>query len=394
MKLNRISQTLLTTLAVSILAPTAVANESKASIDFRLRYENVSQDNALKDADALTLRTKLNFKTATYNNFSGFVEFEDSRSIGIDDYNDTNGNGAGYSVIADPETTELDQAYVQYKAGAVTAKLGRQVITFDNHRFVGHVGWRQDKQTFDAASFNYTAKDKFSVSYAYVTKRNRIFGEEKDLDSKDHLLNASLQTGVGKLTGYSYLLEIDEGADNSLDTYGVRLSGGKKVGGGKLSYTAEYANQSSEAGGNDYDASYLLAELGYTVSGITYKGGYELLGSDDGMYGFSTPLATLHAFNGWSDQFLGTPAQGLQDLYVSAAGKAMGGKWFVAYHDYSADESTSTVDDFGSELNVSYGRAFNKTFSGGIKFSAYSAGDSATGKVDTDKLWVWLGAKF
>ncbi|MAG75603.1 MAG: hypothetical protein CL811_02480, partial [Colwelliaceae bacterium] len=84
MKLNRISQTLLTTLAVSILAPTAIANESKASIDFRLRYENVSQNNALKDADALTLRTKLNFKTATYNNFSGFVEFEDSRSIGID----------------------------------------------------------------------------------------------------------------------------------------------------------------------------------------------------------------------------------------------------------------------------------------------------------------------
>ena len=64
MKLNRISQTLLTTLAVSILAPTAIANESKASIDFRLRYENVSQDNALKDADALTLRTKFKLQNS------------------------------------------------------------------------------------------------------------------------------------------------------------------------------------------------------------------------------------------------------------------------------------------------------------------------------------------
>ena len=35
--------------------------------DFRLRYEAVDQENALKDADALTLRTLLNFKTKSRN---------------------------------------------------------------------------------------------------------------------------------------------------------------------------------------------------------------------------------------------------------------------------------------------------------------------------------------
>jgi hypothetical protein len=34
--------------------------------------------------------------------------------------------------------------------GKLSGKIGRQVITMDNHRFVGHVGWRQDRQTFDA----------------------------------------------------------------------------------------------------------------------------------------------------------------------------------------------------------------------------------------------------
>lgn len=320
--------------------------------------------------------------------------------MGIDDYNDKVGNGGEYSVIADPETTELDQAYVQYKSDGVTAKLGRQVITLDNHRFVGHVGWRQDKQTFDAASVAYK-QDKLSLNYAYITKRNRIFGEEADLDAKDHLINLSYKLDAGKLSAYSYLLEVDEGADNSLDTYGVRFAGAKKMGDNKLLYTAEYATQSSETDTTDYDADYMLAELGYVTNGITIKGGYELLGSDDGNYAFSTPLATLHKFNGWADMFLGTPKQGLADMYVTVAGKAFGGKWSATYHDFSADEDTnvanddgsvSRIDDFGSEIDIAYTRGFNKTFSGGVKFAAYSAEDGSY--VDTDKLWIWVGAKF
>jgi hypothetical protein len=30
----------------------------------------------------------------------------------------------------------------------------------------------------------------------------------------------------------------------------------------------------------------------------------------------------------------------------------------------------------------------------GIKYANYSAGDSAAGKVDADKVWVWLGKRF
>jgi hypothetical protein len=38
-----------------------------------------------------------------------------------------------------------------------------------------------------------------------------------------------------------------------------------------------------------------------------------------------------------------------------------------------------------------YAKAINKTFKAGIKYAAYNAGDT---KVDTDKVWVWLEAKF
>jgi hypothetical protein len=363
----------------------------KTSANMNLRYEGVSQDNALKDASAFTLRTRLTYETGTVAGFSSLVEFEDSRVVaGIDDYNNTLGKNAGeYSVIADPETTELDQFFLQYKQGKFGAKAGRQVITMDNHRFVGHVGWRQDRQTFDALSLDFKPMEGMILDYSYITQRNRIFAEAKDIDSNDHLLNASYKTGIGKVTAYGYLLEVDNDTSNGLDTFGLRLNGGKDI-----TYSLEYATQSSDSEGVSYDADYILAEVGTKFSGLGFKLGYELLGSDDGNYGFATPLATLHKFNGWSDQFLNTPKEGLQDLYVSVGGKLSGGKWALVFHKFDADQASATVDDLGSEIDAVYNYSFTKNYSGGIKFSAYSAGDIGSGKVDTEKLWLWVNAKF
>lgn len=360
----------------------------KASANLNLRYESVEQDNAAKDADALTLRTRLNYTTGAFNGFSAAVELENSIAI-IDDYNDATGSGAGYSVIADPDHTELDQAFIQYKGDKLTGKIGRQVITMDNHRFVGHVGWRQDRQTFDALTLGYQLSDATKVSYAYLSKRNRIFSDEKDIDAKDHLLNLSHKLSAGTLTGYAYLLEEDKTGGAAIDTFGVRYSGSTKLSGNKFTYSAEFASQDNDTA--DKSASYLAFEAGTVISNINLKAGYELLGSDNGEYGFATPLATLHKFNGWADQFLGTPAQGLQDIYVSVGGKLAGGSWTVVAHDFSADESSSTVDDLGSEIDAVYAKAINKTFKAGIKYAAYNAGDI---KVDADKVWVWLEAKF
>lgn len=373
--------------SVSAASFAAIETEmGTASVDFRLRYEGVSQDNALKDADALTLRTKANFKTISKDGFYGFVELENSFAV-IDDYNDTNGNGTEYSVVADPETTEIDQAYVGYKTDKLDVKLGRQVITMDNHRFIGHVGWRQDKQTFDALSASYALSEKVKATYAYINKRNRIFADEKDIDSKDHLFNVTYSAPMGTLTGYGYLLEVDNGTDNSLNTFGARFAGKADA----VSYTLEAATQTAEAGGVEYDTTYLLAEAGTKLGAVNVKVGYESLGSDDGMAGFATPLATLHKFNGWADQFLGTPAQGLDDLYATVAGKGLSGKWSVTFHSYSANEASDTVDDLGSELNAVYTTKIAKKYPVGVKYAMYSAGDI---KVDTDKLWLWVGASF
>lgn len=357
----------------------------KVSGDFNLRYEGVEQDNAAKDATAVTLRSRITLATKEASGFSAVVGVENVTHI-VDDFNGAGLDGdPAYSVVADPEVTELDQGFVQYKNKSVTAKVGRQVITLDGHRFVGHVGWRQDRQTFDAASVNFSSGD-LSAYGAYITKRNRIFADDRDIDAKDVLLNLSYKTPVGKLTGYSYLLEEDD-SGTTIDTYGISLNGSKDLSGTKAIYGAEFATQ--ERG--DLDTTYMSITGGAVVNGVTLKANYEVLGSDDGAGAFITPLATLHKFNGWADQFLGTPAVGLTDLNFTVSTKALGGKVVGMYHVYDSDEGSV---DFGDELNLLYATKFNKTFSGGVKYAMYSAGDDASGKVDTDKLWVWVGAKF
>ena len=349
--------------------------------DIRIRYEDVNNDNT--DSDGMTIRTRLGYMTDTYSEFSAYVEFEDVRDMfGIDDEE---------GLIPDPEVTEVEQGFLQYKNDQVAAKVGRQVITLDGHRFVGHVGWRQDRQTFDAARVQFMPMNKLSVDLSYLWKRNRIFAEMADADSDDVLINVGYASPIGKLVGYGYLLD-DSTRDEESDTYGVSLTGKS----GLFSYTLEVASQEITDGGVDYDTDYLFAEGGLALSDVTLKLGYELLGSDDGDASFTTPLATLHKFNGWADVFLGgafdpaaTP-DGLEDIYISVSGKLADYNLSAIYHDFRSDEGST---DYGSEIDLQAGRKFGKHYNAGIKYAAYSDdGFNASG--DVDKLWVWVGMGF
>ena len=370
----------------------AAQAENKASLsgDFRLRYEGVSQNNALRDAEALTLRSRLSVKTKQLSGWSITLEGENVVAL-VDDYSvPPTGDRVGqFSVVADPETTEIDQAFIEYQGENLSAKLGRQVITLDGHRFVGHVGWRQDKQTFDAVSLQWAPSAGLNLQAMYIDKRNRIFADEADIDSQDVLMNLAYQTPVGQLTAYSYLLDSDD-SGNQIDTYGASLSGVKKIENSKWLYRAELATQERNT---DIDTVYVNLEAGLGNDFITAKLGYERLGSDDGLGGFVTPLATLHKFNGWADLFLATPKQGLEDVYFSLSGKVFAGNWLFTYHDYKADVTLTSESNLGNELNLQYTRKFGDHFYAGLKFADYSSGDASLGQVDTEKLWAWLGYK-
>jgi len=375
--------------------------DGDAGLDLRYRLELVDQDGFSKNATASTLLSKIWYKTAEVNGFSAYVEGTNVIVIGKELYNSTVNGNILRPVVADPEVTEFNQGYVQYRTEKLTLKAGRQGINLGHQRFVGTVGFRQNDQTYDAASAIFTPAKNLTATYSYVWNINRIFGNSHpfgDLDTNTQFVNV-IYSGFefAKITAYAYLIDLNDAPVFGLSssTYGARLEGNKAVSDKlKLGYQLEYASQSDyKDNPNNYSADYWNASLSASSSGLTGQIAYELLGSDNGV-AFQTPLATLHKFNGWADKFLSTPGAGLEDLNASIAYKApgktgLGGTLFkVVYHDFSSDVGNSS---FGTEWDFLISKKVTKHITASVKAAFYNADNFAT---DTSRFWFTVGAKF
>jgi hypothetical protein len=373
--------------------------DSKVNISFRARYEGVDEDGANgasdTDATALTLKSRITLKTGAYKNWSLGVEV-DNVTAAVDDYNDLTLSYIGSdSVVADPEGTDVNQAYLQYNTGKVKITAGRQRILHNNQRFVGGVGWRQNEQTYDGYRIQYAASDALSIDYSFIHNANRIFASNSkkadNLSGAFHLANAAYKINKAhKISAFAYVLDFDTAHAMSSSTYGALYNG--KFGAVNVNLSA--ATQ-SDTGDNtvSYDASYYNAEIGTKLGSVTVLGGIEVLGSDNGKAAFSTPFATLHKFQGFADKFLGTGsstgmANGVEDTYITVKTKLNGIKLAATYHDLASDEGSI---DYGTELDLVAAYKFKKNYNLLVKFSSYSSDDLST---DTSKLWLQVATKF
>lgn len=376
--------------AASASPPLGTAlREGRLQLDLRLRYETVHQDNALEDAEALSLRTRLGYTTQPWNRLQAFVELENVDAL-VDDYSGTP-PPQRFSVIPDPEGTELNQWGLRYSGGpGWEARIGRGRLNFDNARWIGSVGWRQNEQTFDGVFLKATPRADLSLNAAYLRRVRSIFFTSVSLEGV--LLNAQWVVSPAlSLTAYGYGLDYEQptAATPDADTAGLRVNGHYPLGAGwALQVTAEAAQQSATTASGDFDALYALGELGLSHQGCSLTMSYESLGSDDGRYAVMTPLATLHAHNGWNDVFLVTPATGLRDLHVRLGGSFGKTAWLMKVHDFRADVGGAR---YGRELNLQLTRPLGDGLSGGLKYGAYRADALA---VDTDKAWAWLQYQF
>jgi len=382
---------------------TEALTSGTVSFSSRARYESVKQDNDLKDADAFTVRTTLGYKTGQFHGFSGFAEFENVSRLGSERFNSLSNGQTDYSVVADPTGTDVNQAYLAYNAMDTELRLGRQEITYRQapfHRFVGNVLWRQNHQTFDAFSIQNTSLQDTRLSYAYIDKVHTIFGRDRNagiisngkIDLDAHLFNVQ-HSGlpIGNLEGYGYFLDYRDARETSSKTLGARLSGSQPINDQvDVIYTAEYASQNDYKSGQMSRQNYYLAELGGKYKGWVAKLSYEVL-EGDGTDSFQTPLGTNHAFQGWADQFLVTPADGIKDRYVTIAGPVLGAQFVISYHDYKTDNQSL---DAGSEWNVLLQKTFNQHYTLGIKYADYRADSDFPATVDTEKLWIYGQVRF
>ncbi len=380
-------------------APLSAAAQTQAAgdwiIDTRLRYESVSQD-GLNDADALTLRTRLGYETRAFNGFTLLAELEGVAQL-TDDFNDTVNGNTAFATVPDPEAFEINRLQVTW-AGAQGRRIvaGRQRIILNNARFVGNVGFRQNEQAFDALRIEARPFEHAAFTYVYIDNVRRIFGDDSaqgEWDSDSHVLQADVDLPLGRLSAYGLLLDFQNASAQSSQTYGLRWSNEWQAGSFHPRLTLEAATQSDYRGNSaGFDLGYQHAEIAVRQDRWTVTAGGERL-EGDGVRGFSTPLATLHAFQGWADVFLATPPDGVRDLYAGVSYAT--GPWpaqqpvifTVVAHDF-ADDGGSV--DFGSELNASVRLSLNERVSLEAKAAMFEGEDPRF----TDRTKFWFAVEY
>ncbi|MBU6208128.1 MAG: alginate export family protein, partial [Alphaproteobacteria bacterium] len=325
------------------------------------------------------------------------------------------GSAALFPAIVDPQTIGLNRLQLQYQgiAGTVVT-VGRQRINFDDERFVGSAGWRDNEQTFDAVRIESMPIKHLKADITYAWDDNTVFG----IDGQTGVGTGHIQgdnvfgtlgytTPVGTLEGFGYVVNQTAltRAKFSSATFGGRFAGKYAFNRAtNISYTVAYANQRDDKlAPTRFSTSYYFGEAYLNSHGWSAGGGYELLGADNAaqikMTGlnsttaFQTPLATLHKWNGWADIFLVTPTNGLADAYTSLGyTKSKIGPFdslgaTLIYHDYHADIGAGA---YGREWDAQL-RAIRSKYVILIKYAGYTATGFAT---NTRKFWVSLEWKY
>lgn len=390
--------------SASVLAAPSFASESetlvsaiatgKTTLSLRLRHELVDDQALPQAANATTLRTRLSYTSGTWQRFSAGVEFDYVTAMGSDRFNDTRNGKRSFAVVPDPEGADVNQAFLRYEQQGNSVTAGRQRLNIGNQRFVGGVGWRQNEQTFDAIRGQFAPMDDLRIDYSYIDTTQRIFGPKQGrpaarLASDHHVVLVSWAYRPAlSLSTYGYWLHFAEAAALSSRTLGVALTGTLRQRSVDFDYRLEAARQQDYANSPvAFSTDYHHLMLGARVAGMRLGVGEEQLGADTRAgVALQTPLATVHAFQGWADKFLTTPAAGINDRYIDLSTSLAGVALKAAWHEYHADAGSV---DYGQEWNLQVSKTLLKRYRLTAKYADYRADHFAR---DTHKVWLMAEA--
>ncbi|QOC21793.1 alginate export family protein [Wenzhouxiangella sp. AB-CW3] len=381
---------ILTSLSALLSLPALAGDTSQwqPSLDLRYRFEHVDEDSIDRDANASTLRLRAGIVSPDWSGWQVGATVHGNRSVGSERFNSTANSRTQYPVVADPDDEGVSEAWASYRANdEFVVRVGRQRITEDNHRFIGNVGFRQLEQTFDAVSVGWKPTDAVRVDVNWLDKAHRIFGRSNpnpllagaNLDAWTAMLAYSADDHT--LAAYGHRLVFND-RPASHRNLGVRATG--DLGWADLGYRVELARQEGlrELTGLSSN-NYLHLRVERRYDQWHWFAAHERL-EGDGNRAFQTPLATLHAHNGWTDRFLTTPDQGLLDSHF-ATGTRMG-EWsgMLKVHHFTTDHGSRYL---GNE----YGLMINRSLPAGLAMDVKTAWfDADRGGSDVFKAWLSL----
>ena len=396
------SRIVLAAVALGLIPAAAAAQtppdaEGRSLFESRLRSETVDQQGFAEQAYALTLRTRLGWRSPTAHGLQLLVEGE-GVAVLDDRYSAPVDPVPGRPAIADGETLELNRAQLRWTGLPDTEiTLGRQRLVVGNSRFIGNSGWRQNEQTFDAVRVATTAFKPMTLTWAFADRVQRPLGHEhaQGIWRGDiHLLQAEADTPVGRLSGFGLAIDLDNAPAQSSITVGARLAGSRPLADElSLTWAGEYAVQ-RDNGANpaDYVLNFRAAALGLQTPRWSAGLGYERF-DGDGVSGFQTPLGSGHGFLGWSDVIVATPAFGVRDLFVrgQVSIPALGRTARLTAEAHAFHDADGAFE-LGRELDLSASLPINGHWSVELKAAHFEAGHPAF--ADTEKGWLILEYRY
>ncbi len=434
--MNRASSILLAVIAALYALPTLaedVASSAPTTLmeaitmgkpmtSFRLRYENVDQDGKTDQSNAWTMRSLIGWQTKPLNNFSIAAQLINVAQFNNDFYDGTPNTFGGatatpadkknYPLVVDPDYTGVNQFFIEWTGIPETkVRVGRQSVKLDNVRFVGNVEFRQIMQVFDGVAIENKSIPNLEIYAAHFEALRRITSEYISDGNVDIAHATWKYSPTESLTGYGYFQAMPLNGfsypttggvtftNNSSRTLGLRADGNHKVDADwKVLYTAEYAKQDNYRGGDSrIDAHYWRLGAGAGFGNWSARLDREVLSSNNSLYGFQTPLATGHLFQGLDDLFLTTPQDGIEDTFITLNGKVLDLQLSAEYHWFNSDKDFTAAghapnsNQYGKELDLVAGYNYNKNWSGKLEYFSFKEDDlygstAASRKRDTDKF--------
>ena len=368
-------------LIANVKAQLTVDAEIRPRFEYRHGFKTLFPDNE-DPAAFISQRTRLNAGYTT-EKLNFYLSLQDVRVWGdVPQLNKTDKNGIG-----------IHQAWGEILFNEkFSLKLGRQEISYDDHRVFGNVGWAQQARSHDAALLRYNdEKIKFDLGFAF------------NQDS-ENLTGSTLTTpGTYKSIQYAWVhkdwqnfrasfLFLNNGmqfidavdSDNNEIRYSRTMGSHMNYRIGALGLISNlYYQFGKDVANNDLSAYLMALEGNYKLSGPwTLTLGIELQsGNDNGTpsngenKAFTPFYGTNHKFNGLMDYFyVGNHGDnvGLLDLYAKAK-LALNQKSNVAMalHNFtSPSEIAPNVSrQFGTELDLVYSYTLDKNI---VFFGGYS----------------------
>ncbi len=271
--------------------------------------------------------------------------------------------------------TFISEAWGQYfVTDKFSVKAGRQIISYDNQRFLGGLEWSQQGRRHDALLFMYEdkeAKSKFHAGFAFNSDDDvaepallqsvganfySVGGNYKALQYA--WFNKEFDKGKISLLALNAVTQNPDTTNSSKQTFGV--IGNVPV--GKMTLGGDFYYQTGKIGQNNVNA--FLAGLYATFKtkvtpftvGVEYISGKDDDDTSSDITNFSPDYGTNHAHNGFMDYFFVGPANGnvgVMDIYLKTKFKLKKGALIVHAHEFMT--GSTQLDSENRELSKSMG---------------------------------------